>query len=170
MSGYSVSNSEDELFKQENFDVSTLDDEIRVDDLCRRLLRLFYLDLVERGRAPEEAGTLTWGADYFLREFVVPDRQENIFALSPGRVRQFAGHWYIVKNLEPNMEELGNVLNGVRSFYEYAQSVGKVPGEIVKDVQRECADLDYYRRRIEDFWAIDNDGFTTWERECPLKE
>jgi hypothetical protein len=170
MSGYSVSDNQEELFKKENFDVRTLEDEIRVDGLCQSLLRLYYLDLVEQGSSPETAGVLTWGADYFLREFVIPDRRENIFDLRPGRTRQFAGNWYIAKNLEPNMEELDNILRGVRAFYEYGHKGGKVSEETVGSVRRECAKLDYYRQRIEDFWAIEGDGFVAWERECSLKD
>ncbi len=37
----------DELFKKKNFDVRDLQDEIRIDELCRRLLRFFCLDLIE---------------------------------------------------------------------------------------------------------------------------
>lgn len=170
MSGYSLSSEENTLFSIENFEIRTLDDEIRVDDLCKRLLKLFFLDLTEQGQPGEQAGVLAWGADYFLREFVVPDRQENIFALRPERVRQFAGHWYIVRNMEPNMAELDGILAGVQAFYEYAGRIGKVSAEVVEDVRSECADRDFYRQRIDDFWAIEGDGFLAWQRACPLEK
>jgi hypothetical protein len=168
MNGYSGADEED-IFRKENFDVNTLEDEIRIDSLCQRLLRLFYIDLAEEGRQPAEAGHLAWGADYFLREFLIPDRRENIFAPRPGRVRQFAGNWYIIKNLEPNMEELGNILQGIGAFYEYGRKIGKVGEEVVEDVRRDCAELDFYRRRIDSFWEIEGDGYSTWEQECSLK-
>jgi len=169
MNDYRGVNDKDEVFRKESFEVNTLEDEIRIDSLCQRLLRLFYLALVEEGRSTGEAGSLTWGADYFLREFIIPDRRENIFALRPGRVRQFAGNWYIVKNLEPNMEELGNILHGVEAFYEYGRKIGKVTEEVVEDVRRDCADLGYYRLRIDAFWQIEGGGYSAWEQECSLK-
>jgi hypothetical protein len=126
---------------------------------------------VENEKLPAaQAGALAHGADYFLREFIIPDRRENIFALRPGRVRQFAGNWYIVRNLEPNMRELANILKGIEAFYDWCFRVGKVSVELVETVRQECSQLDYYRQRIEDFWAIEGDGYLAWERECTLKE
>lgn len=162
--------SREDVFLTENFNITGLEDEIRVDALCRRLLEFFYRDLVEeRKLLPEEASALAYGADYFLREYVIPDRGENIFALRPGRVRQFAGNWYIVRTLEPNMAELSSILRGVEAFYAYCQQRGKVSAELGRSVAVECADLDYYRQRIESFWAIEGDGYCAWERECSLK-
>jgi hypothetical protein len=161
----------DGSFAQRNFDITDLQDEIRADDLCGRLLRIFYLDLTqEENIPPDEAGTLAYGADYFLREFVIPDRRENIFGLRPGRVRQFAGNWYIVHNLEPNMAELGGILRGVAAFYSYCHKVGKVTAELTRSVNEECGQLDFYRRRIDTFWAIEGGGDEKWERECSLKD
>lgn len=171
MSGEKISDIGDELFKKKNFDVTDLQDEIRVDELCGRLLRFFFRHLVDQqGLAPAEAGSLAHGADYFLREFVIPDRRENIFALRPGRVRQFAGTWYIIRNLEPNMTELGAILAGIATFYRYAKEKGKVSGELATQVAEECRDLAYYTWRIESFWAITGDGYFAWEAECSLKE
>lgn len=161
----------DELFKKKNFDVADLQDEIRVDELCSRLLRFFCQHLIQQeGISPAEAGTLAQGADYFLREFVIPDRRENIFALRPGRVRQFAGNWYIIRNLEPNMAELTGILRGVAAFYHYARQKGKVSSELADRVAEECRDLPFYSQRIESFWEIQGDGYIAWEKECSLKE
>jgi hypothetical protein len=171
MSGEKVTDIGDELFKKRNFDIADLQDEVRVDELCGRLLRFFCRHLTEQeGLAPVAAGSLAQGADYFLREFVIPDRRENIFALRPGRVRQFAGTWYIIRNLEPNMAELAGILDGVAAFYRYAQDKGKVDGELAARVTEECRDLPYYNRRIESFWAITGDGYFAWDAECSLKE
>ncbi|BCR04807.1 hypothetical protein DESUT3_18760 [Desulfuromonas versatilis] len=157
-------------FAQENFAIDNLQDEIRVDRLCSDFLRTFYLNQVERcGLGPEQASALAYGADYFLREFIIPDRRENIFQLAPGRVRQFAGNWYIVKTLEPNMKELQGILEGVRAFYEYCQSSGKVSAELLTEIGRDCADLDFYAARIESFWAIEGDGFQSWNRACGIE-
>jgi hypothetical protein len=171
MSGYSFSGQEDKMFIMENFVVRDLQDEIRVDELCQRLLQCFLRDLVENEKIlTVQAGALAHGADYFLREFVIPDRRENILALRPGRVRQFAGNWYIARNLEPNMVELESILKGIAAFYAYLCKIGKVGAELTETVRQECAQLDYYRQRIEDFWAIEGDGYQAWERECTLKE
>jgi hypothetical protein len=171
MTGYSFSDQKEQIFAMENFEIRNLQDEIRVDELCQRLLHRFRQDLVENEKLQAaQAGALAHGADYFLREFVIPDRRENIFALRPGRVRQFAGNWYIVRNLEPNMRELANILKGIEAFYDWCFRVGKVSVELVETVRQECSQLDYYRQRIEDFWAIEGDGYLAWERECTLKE
>jgi hypothetical protein len=171
MTGYSISDQDEQIFARESFEIHNLQDEIRADQLCQRLLQLFRSDLEEKDRlSPAQAGALAHGADYFLREFVIPDRRENIFALRPGRVCQFAGNWYIVRNLEPNMAELKNILQGIASFYAWCFKVGKVSAELAETVRKECQLLDFYRQRIEDFWAIEGDGYSAWERECTLKE
>jgi hypothetical protein len=157
------------FFAIEEFEIRNLQDEIRVDRLCSDFLKFFYLDLVEEGRSAEEASALAYGADYFLREFVIPDRRENIFALRPGRMRQFAGNWYIVRTLEPNMVELDGILAGTLAFYRYCRKVSKVNESLLSDMEKDCADRDYYRDRIEAFWAIVDDGYLAWEKECSLK-
>jgi hypothetical protein len=171
MNDYRFSDQEEKMFAMENFDVRNLQDEIRVDELCQRLLQRFLRELVENEKIPAaQAGAMAHGADYFLREFVIPDRRENILALRPGRVRQFAGNWYVVRNLEPNMVELESILKGIAAFYAYLCKIGKVGAELAETVRQECAQLGYYRQRIEDFWAIEGDGYAAWERECTLKE
>jgi len=171
MTGYSFSDQDEQIFARESFEIHNLQDEIRADQLCQRLLQLFRSDLEEKAKLPPvQAGALAHGADYFLREFVIPDRRENIFALRAGRVRQFAGNWYIVRNLEPNMAELEGILQGIAAFYSYCARGGKVSAELAEAVRQECSLLDYYRRRIDGFWAIEGDGYLAWERECTLKE
>ncbi len=166
-----IASTEQDVFRRENYDICDLDDEIRAEGLCRRLLEFFYLHLVQdQGLEAQKASDLAYGADYFLREFVIPDRQENLFALRPGRVRQFAANWYIVRTLEPNMVELESILAGVEAFYAYCRRIDTVPAELSEAVARECADLDFYRRRIETFWAIEGDGYFAWDKECPLEE
>ena len=171
MTGYSFSDENAELFESTSFEIHDLQDEIRADQLCQRLLQCFRRDLEKEDKLPPaQAAALAHGADYFLREFVIPDRCENIFRLRPGRVRQFAGNWYIVRNLEPNMAELGAILQGTAAFYAYCARVGKVTAELAETVRQECSLLDFYRQRIEDFWAIEGDGFLAWERACTLKD
>lgn len=170
MSDHNVTGDQEPLFAPERFEVRNLQDEIRVDRLCSEFLKCFYLDLVEEGRSAEEASALAYGADYFLREFVIPDRQENIFALRPGRMRQFAGNWYIVRTLEPNMAELEGILSGTLAFYRYCRKVNMVDESLLADIEKDCADRDYYGQRIESFWTIVNDGYLAWEQGCSLKD
>lgn len=157
------------VFAEAYFNISSLDDEIRVDALCGRLLQTFCHDLVAAGEEPLHAGQLARGADYFLRDFVIADRRDNLFRLDPLRVRQFAGHWYIIRNLEPNIAELREMLTGVETFYRYCARHGKVTTSTAEAIALACHDLDYYAARIETFWAISGDGFSAWVRECPLQ-
>ncbi|HAD03696.1 MAG: hypothetical protein A2091_06925 [Desulfuromonadales bacterium GWD2_61_12] len=156
-------------FAEDFFNIATLDDEIRVDGLCGRLLQTFCRDLVAAGEEPLRAGQLARGADYFLREFIIADRHDNLFHLDPLRVRQFAGHWYIIRNLEPNAAELRELLSGVEAFYRYCAEHDKVPRHIADAIAIACHHLDYYAERIEAFWAIVDDGFAAWQNGCPLQ-
>ena len=158
-----------QAINKRDFDLSTLDDHLRVDLLCQELLKRFYLDLLERGESPEGATGLARGADYFVRDFVVDNRGQNIFAEERGVVRQFAGNWYIVNNLDPNIEELAGHLAGVKAFYRYLNARELISGGFLEAVEKECGDVAYYAGRIESFWEIRGDGYPEWERECSLK-
>jgi hypothetical protein len=151
------------------FDVANWQDEARVDRLCVELLKKFHRSLLdEQQTEPLEAGNLARGADYFLREFIIGDRQENIFDITPKRVRQFAGNWYIIKNMEPNMEELTDLLFGIDAFYSWCTDIGHYDDELQKQIQSYCQDLDLYRERIEKFWDI-TDNYSEWDSAISLK-
>lgn len=161
----------DPIFKHEQFEVNNLDDEIRIDHLCGDLLKHFFRYLVDERKLPaEQAGLLAHGADYFLKEFIIPDRRENIFSISGNRVRQFAGNWYIVKTLEPNITELTGILHGVEAFYDFCFLLGKVTKEQTENIRQECHQLDFYRNRIKDFWDITGDGYQAWDQACSLRD
>lgn len=152
-----------------HFEIRTLDDEIRVDALCVRLLQAVRDRLVtERGCSPLEAGELCRGADYFLRDFIVAECHDNLLRLPPERVGQFAGHWYIVRNLEPNADELAALLAGIAACYRMLGETGLVPPPQAAAIVEACGDLPRYCRRIDDFWAIEGDGFTLWRDSWPL--
>ncbi|KIH76812.1 hypothetical protein SAMN05660860_00779 [Geoalkalibacter ferrihydriticus] len=166
-----MSDARDPEFAADNFNLHDLDDEIRVDALCRRFLRLFYEDLTQnQGLVAEQAAALTYGADYFLRDFVISERQENIFHIPAQRVRQFAGNWYIIKNLEPNMSELSVQLQGVAAFYHFCARAGRVSAELAREIARQCEDLPFYQERIESFWDISGDGYQRWDQACSFKD
>lgn len=156
--------------EKNEFDVHTLDDEIRVDALCSDLLRLFYRHLLEINIPEGEATSMASGADYFTRDFMVARRQKNILDAEPGIVRQFAGNWYITNTLEPNIRELCGHLEGVRAFYGFLHERGFISDELLLAIEKECDDSDYYKERIESFWEIRGDGYFAWERECTLKD
>jgi len=152
-----------------DFDVSTLDDEIRVDELCACLLLAVRDRLLADGNSdPLTVGALCQGADYFLREFIIAECADNLLKLPPERIAQFAGHWYIIRTLEPNTGELATMLSGIAACYRILAETGLVETRLAEEVTAACADLPAYRQRIDEFWAITDDGFDHWRAACPL--
>ncbi len=158
------------LIDKKEFDIHTLDDEIRVDALCRELLHRFYRHLVDNETVPGEASALASSADYFTRDFVIAKKQKNILDEQEGTIRQFAGNWYIISTLEPNMRELCGHLDGVKAFYGFLHKCGLVSNEFLQTVEEECDQRAYYEERIESFWEIRGDGYFAWEKDCTLKD
>jgi hypothetical protein len=157
------------LLAKSDFELGNLDDDLRVDSLCRDLLLQFYKSLLDDQLSPAEATALASGADYFIRDFVVDKKQLNIFTENPGLVRQFAGNWYIVNTLEPNIPELAGYLAGILEFYRFLCKNGLISANYLEILEKECDDAGYYEARIDSFWAIQADGYPAWERECSLK-
>ena len=154
--------------KPDDFTVHDLADEIRVDNLCRRLLLAVRDQLLARGLAPAEVGRLCHGADLFLRDFAIAACGDNLFRLPLERVRQFAGHWYVVNTLEPQVDDLALILAGLAACYAVLAGHGLVSPALNDAVATACADLSAYRQRIEDYWAITADGYDRWRAACPL--
>jgi hypothetical protein len=166
----SVDVSQQDIFEKNNYHIHTLEDEIRAEALCDRLLRECYLFLVDHhGLRAEEASSLCYGASYFLREYLIPDRRVNLFEITPNLIRQFAGNWYIIKNMEPNLAELTGILEGVVAFYDYLSQLQLISDKQNQELKHSCGDLDYYQARIDAFHAIENDGYFNWDADCPLK-
>ncbi len=157
-------------FKIDDFTINDLDSEITVDQRCSTLLKQFHQQLLKDKIEPLEAGQLAHGADYFLRDFIIADRRINIFDVAATNVHQFAGHWYITKNLEPNIKELANMLQGVAVFYTYLLQQQAISAINHEQIQQATANLDFYQQRIEQFWDICDDGYSTWCADCPLPE
>jgi hypothetical protein len=149
---------------------ATLEDEVRVDKLCGELLQRFYRESMDAGLAPEQATAFASAADYFVRDFVVSIKNRSIFDERSGIVRQFAGNWYIVNTLEPNADEIERYLAGVKEFYRFLHGHRLISLKFLQAIEAECAQLDYYAKRIETFWDISGDGYQAWERECTLKD
>lgn len=158
------------IWQRDRYVAHDLTDEVRVDQLCGELLRVFRDDLLARGTPPLEAGELARGADYFLRDFVLDDRRRTPFDVGPREVRQFAGNWYIVRTVEPKLEELVALLRGVAVFYAFAARNGVLSEDRAAQIAAACAEHAFYASRIEAFWAIRGDGYDLWERACSLKD
>lgn len=155
---------------KDTFNLGTLEDELRVDGLCKELLLRFYEETCGQGFDGTDATALASSADYFIRDFVVAIKQLNIFSERPGIIRQFAGNWYIVNTLEPCAAEIDNHLQGIRSFYRFLHGQGLISLQYLQTVEKECDDRDYYAGRIDSFWDIQGDGYGEWERQCTLKD
>lgn len=152
-----------------SFQIASLDDEIRVDRLCVALIKTFSSEMAKiDDQDPIAIGRCCQGADYFLREFLVADRRENLLQVTGRHVRSFAGHWYIVKNMDPNMPELQEILRSIAVFCSFLADRNLLDREQVNEICAACGDQELYARRIEDFWSIEGEGFFRWREEIPL--
>jgi hypothetical protein len=152
-----------------DFDIVTLEDEIRVDALWKELLMKYYESLLREGVDADRATQLANGADHFIRDFVVAVKQQNLLTEPSSLVRQFAGNWYIVSTAEPTIEYLAEMLPGVAGFCRFLEQQGLLSPEYCCHIERECVDLPYYETRIESFWDISGNGYSAWGRECSLR-
>lgn len=152
-----------------DFQIGTLDDELRVDGLCRELLMSFYNERIASGLNEHDATLLANSADHYLRDYLIGVRQLNLLESDLDVVRKFAGNWYIVNTMEPVIEEIEAHLTGVREFYRFLHSIEAVSAEFFAAIDNDCADVNYYKERIDSFWDIKGDGYCQWERECSLK-
>ncbi|MCD6581207.1 MAG: hypothetical protein J7K90_05345 [Desulfuromusa sp.] len=156
-------------FNQSNYSIESLDDEIKADQTCKVLLKEYHQYLLKnKGFFPLESGSMASGADYYLRDFMIDNRRINIFDISPELIYGFAGNWYIVNTLEPNMVELESILNGVNHFYSFCAEKKMINLTMAEKVSQACSHHEYYRQRIETFNTLSGDGFTTWNNACPL--
>jgi len=146
----------------------TLDEELQADRECTRTLRNFHTNLIEQDTDPIEAGSLAQGADYFLRDFIISACRCSIFTPHKDCVKQFAGNWYIVNNLEPSTEELQLVLQGVAAFYAYLAQRNEVDTQLAAQIMDGCTDIQWFKHRLEAFSAIEGDGYFQWRADCPL--
>ncbi len=158
-----------EPFELNSYSFKTLQEEIRADQNCKVLLKELHQYLLKDGSiSPIEAGSMARGADYFLRDFMIDNRRSNIFEISPELIQSFAGNWYIVSTLEPNMTELESILIGIRHFYRFCAKMKLINPAISEEIQQVCIQYEFYQQRIERFNDISGDGFTAWNSACPL--
>ncbi len=152
-----------------DFRIDSLEDELRVDGLCRELLMNFYSERIESGMSEHDATLLANCADYYLRDYLIGARQLNLLESDSDVVRKFAGNWYIVNTLEPVIDEIATHLNGIREFYRFLHNFEAIGSELYAAIEKDCSDIEYYSSRINAFWNIEGDGYLEWERECSLK-
>ena len=155
---------------RENYTIGSLDDELRITRLCKQLLKDFHQYLLQvRELDPLEAGSQAAGADYFLLDFMIDNQRMNIFDGSEIHLKKFAANWYIISNLEPNIDELRGMLTGTANFYRYLAELNLTKPETAERIAAASRQIDYYQQRIDSFLDISGDGYSAWERECPLK-
>ncbi len=156
-------------FEHNDFELATLEDEIRVDGHCQSLLKRFYQHLLNSGCEPQRASDLAFCADYYLRDYLLDFARQNVVQPQPGLVRRFAATWFITHTLDPDMAVLEHHLEGIREFYRFLHGQHLVSADELAVMEEEAGQGEYYRQRIERFLAIIGDGYMAWEAECPLR-
>lgn len=152
-----------------DYNIDSLESEIRADRYCSQLLKHFHQWLLnDKKYEALEAGKLAAGADYFLREFLVGARRQNIFNATAEQLRQFGGNWYIISNLEPNIPELKPMLLGAADFYAYAAEQKLVNIETADAFATVAQETGYFQTRIDEFYQLVDDGYKAWDQACPL--
>lgn len=153
----------------EQFDFSTLEEELQVDRRCRDLLRQFHAWLLEQGRTPEQASELAYCVDYYLRDYLMDTLRWNILRVRSGLVRCFGGTWYIIRTMEPESRLLERHLDGILAWYRYLHATGLVTADELAAIEVEGADREWYCRRVDRFLDLAGDQYDAWERECSLR-
>lgn len=155
-------------FEHDDFDFTTMEEELRVDERCQSLLKQFYQNMQLHGRTAQQASDLAYCVDFYLRDYVLDFCRQNAVRPEPGLIRRFAGNWYITHTLDPEPALLERSLEGIREFYRFLNSHHFISRDELKWLEDETKQTDFYRHRIESFLAIYGDGYVTWEAECPL--
>jgi len=158
------------IFEHADFDFDGLEDELRVDGLCRQLLERFYIYLQNSGLTPEQASGLAYSADYFVRDYLIDFLQQNILRPLSGHVRYFAASWYITRTLEPEMVVLEHHLAAIAAWYRFLRQQHLISSDELAEVEQEATQVAYYRDRMERFLALAGDGYDAWDQECLLPE
>lgn len=155
-------------FEHDDFDFVTLEEELKVNERCQSLLNSFYGYLIGRGDDPRAASDLAFCADRYLRDYLLDAARQNVVQPLPGVVRRFAATWFIVRTLDPTLDVLGRHLRAIAELYRFLHSQHFISREELGWLEREAADEEFYRRRLESFLALGADGYGAWQAECPL--
>jgi hypothetical protein len=157
------------VFDHDDFDFTTMEEELRVDGLCQSLLKQFYQHLQLDGRTPQAASDLAYAVDFYLRDYVLDFMRQNVMRPQTGIIKKFAANWFVTHTLDPEPAMLERHLEGIKELYRYLHSRHYISREELTWLENEAALTEFYRQRIENFLAIYGDGYTAWDAECPLK-
>jgi hypothetical protein len=157
------------IFDHEDFDFETLEEELKVDEQCQRLLQQFYFWLQQRHLAQEQASDLAYSADYYLRDYVLDFLQRNALRPQSGQVRYFAGNWYITRTLEPEAAVLNRHLQAITELYRFMHELKLISADDFAQIERESSEWEFYQQRIAAFLSLAGEGYESWERDCPLE-
>jgi len=157
------------VFDHEDFDFETLEEELKADEQCQRLLQQFYLWLQQRNLTQVQASDLAYRADYYLRDYVLDFLQRNALRPQPGQVRYFAGTWYITRTLEPDAAVLHRHLEAIAALYRFMRELHLISPDDLTQIEQESSERAFYQQRIDAFLALAGEGYELWERDCPLE-
>lgn len=157
------------VFDHEDFDFETLEEELKVDEQCQKLLQQLYAWLQRQDLTPERASELAYSADYYVRDYVLDFLRCNVLRPQPGQVRFFAGNWYITRTMEPEITVLQRHLEGIAAFYRFLREHQLIGAEELAVIEAELGPSDFYHERINRFLDLKGDGYEAWECECSLK-
>jgi len=156
-------------FEPDDFDFSDIEEELAVDERCRTLLNRFYMDLLGRGLSEGEASELAFCADYYLRDYLLDFSRQNVVRPRPGIIRFYAGNWFIIKTLDPEMSVLETHLKAISELYVFLHRQHYISKEELDYLLDEAGQTEFYRQRIESFLKIKGDGYIEWGSACPLE-
>ncbi len=94
------------------------------------------------------ADDLERGALFFLHNYFIPYRGDNLFLPERNTARRFLGNWYPRKSMAPNMDEISLLLLAVAAFYAYSHLLGLTPRKKAEEIVSECKDCEFYRERL----------------------
>jgi len=156
------------VFKHEDFNFETVDEELQADEQCQKLLQQFYHWLQQQGLTPEQSSELAYSADYYLRDYLLDFLQCNVLRPQPEQVRYFAGNWYITRTLEPDAVVLHRHLEAITSLYRFMQELHLINAEQLTQAEQQAAEQEYYDQRIASFIALAGEGYEVWDSACQL--
>ncbi len=154
-------------FEQDDFDFTTIDEELVVDERCQQILKHFYLFLQQQGMTPEEASDLAFSADLYLRDYLIDFGRQNIVRPKPGIVTTFAGSWFITHTLDPELALLERHLTALSELYRFMRRQHLISAYELAFLLNEAGHLDFFRQRIDSFLNLTGDGFAAWDAACP---
>jgi hypothetical protein len=154
-------------FEHDDFEFDTIDEELLVDGRCQQILKQFYLFLQQQGMPAEQASELAFGADLYLRDYLIDFGRQNIARPQPGIVTKFAGSWYITHTLDPEFASLERHLTALSELYRFMHRQHLISADELSFLLKEAGQIEFYRQRIDSFLNLTGDGFVAWDAKCP---